>query len=177
MTYKRQESTLLSMLFLSNFQQLYMNFVKNAKFMSPKTKPVIAFMQNSLVEIFSLDDRLTYQHGFVYIRQLAIHLRNAILQKKKVLFAHPPSFLFTEDSVGNVLWHCLACRDLGYTLYIRYNQEKMKGYRVPRYSMYTCRLIYLKLLLDTEPSSLPDNVITRVTWMFVWNRRKLPELS
>lgn len=76
----------------SNFQQLYMNFVKNTKFMSPKTKPVIAFMQNSLVEIFSLDDHLTYQHGFVYIRQLAIHLRNAILQKKKVLFAHAPSF-------------------------------------------------------------------------------------
>lgn len=52
--------------------------------MSPKTKPIIAFMQNSLVEIFSLDARLTYQHGFVYIRQLAIHLRNAIVQQKKV---------------------------------------------------------------------------------------------
>ncbi|KAL9969895.1 hypothetical protein ACROYT_G022167 [Oculina patagonica] len=64
-------------------KQLYMNFVKNTKFMSPKTRPVVAFMQNSLVEIFSLDDHLTYQHGFVYIRQLAIHLRNAILQKKK----------------------------------------------------------------------------------------------
>lgn len=64
-------------------KQLYMNFVKNTKFMSPKTQPVITFMQNSLVEIFSLDDHLTYQHGFVYIRQLAIHLRNAILQKKK----------------------------------------------------------------------------------------------
>lgn len=64
-------------------KQLYMNFVKNAKFMSPKTKPVIAFMQNSLVEIFSLDEHLSYQYGFVYIRQLAIHLRNAILQKKK----------------------------------------------------------------------------------------------
>ncbi|KAJ7394445.1 Nucleolar complex protein 2 [Desmophyllum pertusum] len=64
-------------------KQLYMNFVKNSKFMSPKTRPIITFMQNSLVEVFSLDDHLTYQHGFVYIRQLAIHLRNAILQKKK----------------------------------------------------------------------------------------------
>jgi len=43
-------------------------------------------MQNSLVEIFSLDDHLTYQHGFVYIRQLAIHLRNAIMQKKKASY-------------------------------------------------------------------------------------------
>lgn len=76
-----------------------MNFVKNTKFMSPKTQPVITFMQNSLVEIFSLDDHLTYQHGFVYIRQLAIHLRNAILQKKKVLLAYPSNFLLSEDSV------------------------------------------------------------------------------
>lgn len=69
-----------------------MNFVKNAKFMSPKTKPVITFMQNSLVEIFSLDENLSYQYGFVYIRQLAIHLRNAILQKKKVQNDVFPSF-------------------------------------------------------------------------------------
>ena len=96
----------------SHFQQLYMNFVKNTKFMSPKTKPVIAFMQNSLVEIFSLDDHLTYQHGFVYIRQLAIHLRNAILQKKKVLFTHAPSFPLTDDSVENVLWRSAASCDL-----------------------------------------------------------------
>lgn len=60
--------------------------------MSPKTKPVIAFMQNSLVEIFSLDEHLSYQYGFVYIRQLAIHLRNAILQKKKVQNYVFPSF-------------------------------------------------------------------------------------
>lgn len=60
--------------------------------MSPKTKPVIAFMHNSLVEIFSLDENLSYQYGFVYIRQLAIHLRNAILQKKKVQNDVFPSF-------------------------------------------------------------------------------------
>lgn len=100
----------------SHFQQLYMNFVKNTKFMSPKTKPVIAFMQNSLVEIFSLDDHLTYQHGFVYIRQLAIHLRNAILQKKKVLFTHAPSFPLTDHSVENVLWHSPASCDLGHEI-------------------------------------------------------------
>lgn len=72
--------------------------------MSPKTQPVITFMQNSLVEIFSLDDHLTYQHGFVYIRQLAIHLRNAILQKKKVLLAYLPNFLLSEDSVKDVFF-------------------------------------------------------------------------
>ena len=72
--------------FILDSQQLYMGFVKNCKFTSPKTKPLITFMENSLVEMFSLDPDMTYQHGFTYIRQLAIHLRNAITQKKKVNF-------------------------------------------------------------------------------------------
>ncbi|XP_068699854.1 nucleolar complex protein 2 homolog [Montipora foliosa] len=80
----RNVATMMPSSFLDfSVKQLYMNFVKNTKFMSPKTRPVIVFMQNSLVEIFSLDSHLTYQHAFVYIRQLAIHLRNAIIRQKK----------------------------------------------------------------------------------------------
>jgi len=41
-------------------------------------------MQRSLVEIGRIDVSLTYRYAFVYIRQLAIHLRNAITVKKKV---------------------------------------------------------------------------------------------
>lgn len=67
-------------------KQLYTNFVKNCKFTSASTLPLIVFMQNSLVEIFSYNPTTTYQHGFVYIRQLAIHLRNALVQKKKDSF-------------------------------------------------------------------------------------------
>ena len=48
--------------------------------------PMISFMQHSLVEIFGLDKMLGYQYTFVYIRQLAIHLRNAMASKKKVSF-------------------------------------------------------------------------------------------
>jgi len=42
-------------------------------------------MQRSLVEVGRIDVGLTYRYIFVYIRQLAIHLRNAITVKKKVM--------------------------------------------------------------------------------------------
>jgi nucleolar complex protein 2 len=67
-------------------KQTYLAYARTAKFTSETTLPTLTFMGNCLVELYSLDIDSSYQHAFVYIRQLALHLRSALQKKTKEAF-------------------------------------------------------------------------------------------
>ncbi|GAV07897.1 hypothetical protein RvY_17677 [Ramazzottius varieornatus] len=68
---------------LPAIKKMYVAYVTNSKVTSSTTWPTISFMAASLVEVLSLNPEVTYQQAFVYIRQMAIHVRNATNQKSK----------------------------------------------------------------------------------------------
>ncbi|KAG0089272.1 Nucleolar Complex 2 protein [Podila epicladia] len=65
---------------------VYLTFVRFAKTTTMHTLPNLHLMQNCVAQLYGMDFDRSYQHGFVYVRQLAIHLRNAVLVKTKESF-------------------------------------------------------------------------------------------
>ena len=98
---------------------MYLAYVKNCKFTSPSTLPSISFMKRSLVEMFGLDHNLAYYQAFVYIRQLAIHLRNAITTNKKdsVLAVYNWQFIHSLELWGGLVGHCASSETIRPLIY------------------------------------------------------------
>lgn len=63
---------------------MYVGYIANCKFLTPNSLPGINFMRQSLTEMFTINEPVSYNHAFLYIRQLAIHLRSAVTLKKIV---------------------------------------------------------------------------------------------
>jgi len=60
----------------------YLTFARSCKLSSRKALPHVVLMTNCIVELYGRDDALAYQHAFVYLRQLAIHVRSALNARK-----------------------------------------------------------------------------------------------
>lgn len=63
-------------------KQTYSTFIKTCRQTNVHTMPMLNFQKNSAAELFGIDEALSYQIGFDYVRQLAIHLRNSINNSK-----------------------------------------------------------------------------------------------
>lgn len=58
----------------------------NVRDVNAESWPLIVIMQRSFAELCMTYPEIAYQYAFVYIRQTAIHLRNAMIAKRKVMF-------------------------------------------------------------------------------------------
>jgi len=73
-------------------KKTYLAYARRAKFggnsasIMTNALPTLTFMGNCLVELYSIDHHSSYQHAFVYIRQLALILRTAIQKKTPEAF-------------------------------------------------------------------------------------------
>jgi nucleolar complex protein 2 len=61
---------------------VYFTLVQNAKSYNHSNFEMIDFLINSFVELCGIDAIVAYQHGFIYIRQLAITLRKSLANEK-----------------------------------------------------------------------------------------------
>ena len=80
------------------FQNTYLTLIRSSKSTSTHTLPSINLMKNSASEVFCTDHATSYQHAFKYIRQLAIHLRNSMKLKTKVLSLMSSGYLLPHQA-------------------------------------------------------------------------------
>jgi len=76
---------------------IYLTYVRNCKFVNRTTIPLVNFLCNCVVELYGLDFVSSYQHAFVYIRELASHLRNSFTSKKKEIRKNVYNFQYINS--------------------------------------------------------------------------------
>ncbi|KAG0170562.1 Nucleolar Complex 2 protein [Apophysomyces sp. BC1015] len=95
-------------------KNVYLTFVRNCKSTNQHTLPAINLMRNLAVELYGINKELSYQQAFIYIRQLAVHLRGAMQLKTKESYksVYNWQYIHCVDFWANVLGtHCQATED------------------------------------------------------------------
>lgn len=89
----------------------YLTFVRNAKFSNNElVAGRIAMQAKCFVELCGIDLVVTYQNAFTYIRQLALHLRTALLAKSEETVQQVYSWQFLHCLK---LWAAVLCAHAG----------------------------------------------------------------
>lgn len=70
------------------FKGIYKAYVMNCQFVNAVKLQHIQFLGNCVIELFRVDLPTAYQHAFVFIRQLAMILRDALNTRTKVLLVY-----------------------------------------------------------------------------------------
>ncbi|EGT36101.1 hypothetical protein CAEBREN_13390 [Caenorhabditis brenneri] len=75
--------------FVPLYKSAYVAFVANSKVVTNETWPLLQFMHRTFAEITMINPEQAYKYAFVYIRQTAVHLRNAMIAKgrKDLIFS------------------------------------------------------------------------------------------
>lgn len=134
---------------------MYLSYVKNCKFTSPSTLPSISFMKRSLVEMLGLDHNLAYYQAFVYIRQLAIHLRNAITTDKadSVLAVYNWQFIHSLELWGALLGHTGSSEAMKPLIYPLVQVVIGAAKLVPTPKYYPLRFHCAKILMEISSNT------------------------
>ncbi|OQR95338.1 nucleolar complex protein [Thraustotheca clavata] len=108
----RDLSTLMPFPFLELcLKAIYLSYMRNAKFTNGVNFQHHIVMGNCVVELYGLDLVSSYQHVFIYIRQLAIAIRKAIAS---------PS---TETLKGLLTWRFVNCLKVWAAVVSAYPEE------------------------------------------------------
>eukprot|EP01138_Halocafeteria_seosinensis_P007373 gb/GECG01007538.1/.p1 GENE.gb/GECG01007538.1/~~gb/GECG01007538.1/.p1 ORF type:complete len:874 (+),score=169.47 gb/GECG01007538.1/:1-2622(+) len=109
---------------------MYLGYVRTSKFMNESNRFWLTQMGNAVVEIFGLDKAASYQHAFVYIRQLALSLRSALVAK-------------TENAVRNVAsWQFVNCCKLWAAMMTAYAKD-------PEHPLFTLSYPLVQIILGS----------------------------
>ncbi|KAI7872736.1 Noc2p family-domain-containing protein [Spinellus fusiger] len=90
-------------------KSIYLTFVRSCKTTNIHTLPAINLMRNLAVELYGIQQTLSYQQAFAYIRQLAVNLRGGMQLKTKESYkvVYNWQFVHCIDFWANVLsTHC-----------------------------------------------------------------------
>lgn len=78
------------------FRFIYLKFARCCKNLTETNLSNILYLTNCVVELYKLDIAVAYQQAFMYIRQLALHLRNAYLKKGETYLKPIKSWQFVN---------------------------------------------------------------------------------